>query len=368
MLSAAAALSSASAAAPAPATAAATPPNIVFLLSDDVGFNDYSLHGSPQIPTPNFDAIGARGIILDRLYVQPVCSPTRASFMTGRHVIHTGIYDPFAHGEDNEHLNLNFTLLPRYLSTCCGYTPRMVGKWHLGANSLAATPTGRGFASHFGFAVGEEDHVDHSVCCANKTKSVYDFTDDLEPAVAFNGTDSTTAFAARAVELLRAQAALGPAAPPLFLYVAFQDTHVPLEASPELIARCMANNATGGDEKRATICGMALLLDEAIGNITAALAETGLDKNTIVIAHSDNGGPVEGGFFNNNFPLRGGKASLWQVRARGRAGEGAVATRPPSPPTAPPLLPHPRVASGPRASWRGRACPRAAPTSRRTCT
>ena len=70
---------------------------------------------------------------------------------------------------------------------------------------------------------------------------------------------------------------------------------------------------------------MALLLDEAIGNITAALAETGLDKNTIVIAHSDNGGPVEGGFFNNNFPLRGGKASLWQVRARGRAGEGAAA-------------------------------------------
>jgi arylsulfatase I/J len=173
--------------------------------------------------------------------------------------------------------------------------------------------------------VGEEDHVDHSVCCAANKTNVYDFTDDLEPAVAFNGTDSTTAFAARAVALLRAQAALGADAPPLFLYVAFQDTHVPLEAPPELIARCMANNATGGDTSRATICGMALLLDEAIGNITAVLAETGLDKNTILIAHSDNGGPVEGGFFNNNFPLRGGKASLWQggVRSAGvMAGPG----------------------------------------------
>lgn len=313
----------------AAAGAVAKPPNILYLLADDVGWNDYSLH-SAQIPTPNFDAIGARGVVLENFYVQPSCSPTRASLMTGRHAIHTGIYDPLTHGENNEHLDLSFTLLPRYLNACCNYTSHMVGKWHLGANTMNATPVGRGFASHLGMMSGAESHVSHTVeTYAADPISVYDFRDDLVAALEWNGTDSTTAFAARAVSILEAHAAKGPDAPPLFLYVAFQDTHVPMEAPPEYIARC--KDATGGNANRAIICGMALLLDEAIGNITAALTESGLAANTLVIAHSDNGGPVSFeptgpmGFANNNFPLRGGKGTLFQggVRSAGvMAGPG----------------------------------------------
>ncbi len=72
--------------------AAATPPNIVFIVADDLGFNDISFHGSAQIPTPNIDAIFQAGVSLTSYFAQPVCSPTRASIMSARHVIHTGIY------------------------------------------------------------------------------------------------------------------------------------------------------------------------------------------------------------------------------------------------------------------------------------
>jgi len=111
-----------------PAAAAAPPPNIVFIMCDDLGFNDISLHGSAQIPTPNIDAIAASGTHLARYYAQPVCSPTRASLMTGRHVIHTGIYMPFNHGITNDHLDTRFTLLPQYLKKAANYTAHMVGK------------------------------------------------------------------------------------------------------------------------------------------------------------------------------------------------------------------------------------------------
>lgn len=103
-----------SAAVSAPASAAHKKPNIVMIVSDDLGFNDVSFHGSPQVPTPNIDAISAEGVTLMDYHVQPVCSPTRATIMSGRHVIHTGIYMPFQQGTALR-LHLNYTLLPAYL-------------------------------------------------------------------------------------------------------------------------------------------------------------------------------------------------------------------------------------------------------------
>ena len=78
------------------APAYAAPPHIVFIIADDLGFNDISLHGSPQIPTPNIDALAADGVTLMNYHGQPVCSPSRGSILSGRHAIHTGIYMPFS--------------------------------------------------------------------------------------------------------------------------------------------------------------------------------------------------------------------------------------------------------------------------------
>lgn len=286
------------------------PPNVVFIVADDLGFNDISFHGSEQVATPNIDAIASRGVSLMRYYAQPVCSPTRASILSGRHVIHTGIYMPFDHGVTNEHLNLSYSLLPRYLSNCCNYSTRAVGKWHIGANTVGATPCGRGFDSHFGYWSGAEDYINHTV------GNVFDFVNDLTPDVNADGDYSTSLFAARAVEIIETQAAAGPSAPPMFLYLAFQNIHWPLEAPDSYLRRYA--NATDGVWQRQYVLAMIAFLDDAVGNVTNALSTTGLDRNTVLVFVSDNGGPtnLNEGTWSCNFPLRGGKNTLWEGGTR----------------------------------------------------
>ncbi len=105
---------------------AARPPHIVFIVADDLGFNDVSVHGSSQIPTPAIDALARSGVLLGNYHVQPVCSPSRSTFLSGRHVIHTGVYMPWE-SNTNDHLNLSYSLLPTFLHTCCNYTTVQIG-------------------------------------------------------------------------------------------------------------------------------------------------------------------------------------------------------------------------------------------------
>ena len=99
--------------------------SIVLILLDDLGFNDVHFHGSTQIPTPAMDEIAHSGVILNHFHAQPVCTPSRASLMSGRHAIHHGIYMPFGQGT-NLHLNLSYTLLPAGLKKL-GYETHAVG-------------------------------------------------------------------------------------------------------------------------------------------------------------------------------------------------------------------------------------------------
>lgn len=285
-------------------------PHIVFIVSDDLGWNDVSFHGSPQIPTPNIDAIAKQGIVLMNYHVQPVCSPSRATFMSGRHVIHTGIYMPFSQATSLR-LNLTYTLLPKYLARCCNYSTHMVGKWHLGQNVMASIPTGRGFETYLGYYSGAEDYINHI------TKKAYDFNDDsvengTRPAVEYNNTYSTPVFTQRAVEIIEK---FSPSSPkPLFLYLPYQNIHWPLECPQAYIDKFK----DVPDQKRRTVCGMTSILDEGVGNVTAALKRMGIFDNTLIIFSSDNGGPTHGneGTQSNNFPLRGGKNSLWEGGTR----------------------------------------------------
>ena len=92
-------------------------PHILLVVADDLGWNDVSWHGSQQVPTPNLDALAASGVTLNNYYVQPVCSPTRSCLLTGRHVIHSGIYDPDCSPGTTFSVPLNFSMLPKHLST-----------------------------------------------------------------------------------------------------------------------------------------------------------------------------------------------------------------------------------------------------------
>ena len=244
--------------------------SIIFMVADDLGFNDVSFHGSAQIPTPALDELAATGLVLDNYHAMPVCSPTRASLLSGRHAIHHGIYMPFSQGSALR-LNLSYTLLPRYLQRL-GYATHAVGKWHLGQNELAALPTGRGFDTHYGYWAGAEDYV---TCAAHNTlppltascsllpplqpathnheqvthvtDGAYDLADGTRTCFAGNGTYSTYLFARRAVQIIEeAAAALAPV--PFFLYLAFQNVHWPLEAPQPYLDRFA--NTTGGEARR----------------------------------------------------------------------------------------------------------------------
>eukprot|EP00937_MAST-01D_sp_MAST-1D-sp2_P002025 g2025.t1 len=289
------------------ASASAGKPNIVFIVSDDLGFNDVGFHGSTQIPTPHIDAIASEGVILDDYHVQPVCSPTRSTIMSGRHVIHTGIYMPFSQGTALR-LHLNYTLIPGYLKKL-GYATHMVGKWHLGQNELAALPTGRGFDSYFGYWSGAEDYYSH------ECKGAYDLADGVRTAWEYNQTYSTYAWNQKAVEVIRGS----DAATPFFLYLAYQNVHWPLEAPQEYLDRFA--HSTGGNSERQAVCAMVAIMDESIGNVTQALKDKGIYDDTLLIFSTDNGGPANGneGTQSNNWPLRGGKNTIWEGGTRGTA-------------------------------------------------
>lgn len=260
---------------------AAKPPHIVFIVADDLGFNDISLHGSPQIPTPNIDALALDGgVDLLNYHAQPVCSPSRSEFMSGRHVITTGIYYPFGQGTP-EHLRTDVTLLPEYLKKCCNYSTAMVGKYHLGQGSLSQLPTSRGFDSYLGYLTGAEDHVTH------ETTGAYDFTEGVRPAIQYRGNWSTQIFADKASEIIRN---FDKESSSLFLYLAFQDVHWPLQAPPEYFSEFngKVGNVTGSLERQ-WVCAMASFLDTGIGQVVQSLKDANMYDDTLLIFVSDNG-------------------------------------------------------------------------------
>ncbi|GBO02704.1 Arylsulfatase B, partial [Araneus ventricosus] len=135
-------------------------PHIVFMIVDDLGWNDVSFHGSKQIPTPNIDAIARDGIILNNYYVAPTCSPSRGSLMTGKYPLRLGFQHEVIVANSPWGLPLEEKILPQYMKSL-NYVTRGVGKWHLGFFKEDYLPMKRGFDSFFGYWNGVEDYFTH---------------------------------------------------------------------------------------------------------------------------------------------------------------------------------------------------------------
>ncbi|XP_029674615.1 arylsulfatase B [Formica exsecta] len=288
-------------------------PHIIFILADDLGWNDVGFHGSGQIPTPNIDALAYSGLLLDRYYVTPICTPSRSALMTGKYPIHTGMQHGVLKGAEPRGLPLHEKILPEYLREL-GYSTHIVGKWHLGFYKKEYTPTYRGFDTHTGYWTGHHDYYDHTA-----VENPYwglDIRRGMEPAWDLHGEYSTDIFTKEAVRLIDNH----NSSRPMFLYLAHAAVHSgnpynPLPAPDEEVAKF--KNIF--DYNRRRFAAMLSKLDQSVGQVVEALHKNGMLRDSIIVFSSDNGGPAAGFNLNaaSNWPLRGVKNTLWEGGVRG---------------------------------------------------
>ncbi|ELT97571.1 hypothetical protein CAPTEDRAFT_178894 [Capitella teleta] len=292
-----------------PVLGASKQPNILFILADDYGYHDVGYHGS-AIRTPNIDRLAFEGVRLENYYVQPICTPTRSQLLSGRYQIHTGLQHSIIWAAQPN-------ALPKELPTLAdklreeGYANHIVGKWHLGFYKEEYVPTNRGFDSFYGYLTGSEFYYNKTYCLAQINRSDVCGLDFRENDRSINESEySTHLYAERTKQLVADHTSAHPDQP-LFLYLALQSVHGPLEVP----AQYRTPYKHIKDENRQIYAGMVSCMDEAVKNVTDAFKKYGLWDNTILVFSTDNGGQVaEGG---NNWPLRGWKGSLWDGGMRG---------------------------------------------------
>lgn len=287
------------------AAGADRPPNIVFILADDLGWADTSFSGSRYYETPHLDALAASGMRFTSFYASPNCAPTRASLLSGQYAPRTGIYTVGSlERGDNAARRLipppNRTHLPPGLPTVAsilrdaGYLTGFLGKWHLGEAS-------EHHPSQFGFV---------ETLVANGPHQNFK-TDPHDPRA--EGAYLADYLTDRAIEFVERHQNR-----PFFLYLAHLAVHSPYQARPEWIER-FARKPPAGAHRDAVYAAMIASLDESVGRLLARLDQLDLSRRTVVIFASDNGGV--GGYPDadaagrrigptDNAPLRGGKGML----------------------------------------------------------
>ncbi|XP_058788987.1 arylsulfatase B-like isoform X2 [Phymastichus coffea] len=303
-----------------PAPSPPSPPHIVMIIADDMGWNDVSFHGSDQIPTPNIDALAYNGVILNSHYTGALCSPSRAALLTGKLPVRTGMQHLVILEAEPRGLPLAEKLLPQYLREA-GYATHAVGKWHQGFHRREYTPLFRGFDSHFGYWNGLQDYYTHDVDSSVPGEGFrgFDMRRNMSVARDTRGKYSTDLFTEEAVRLIERHPRDGP---PMFLYLAHLAPHSgndaePLQAPDDEVARL----AHVADPERRLYAAMVSRLDRSVGEVVRALRRSRMLDNSIVVFMSDNGASTQGIHYNrgSNYPLRGIKASGWEGAVRNAA-------------------------------------------------
>ncbi len=275
-------------------------PNLLVILTDDQGRGDYSAFGTSDLRTPGIDRIFCEGMEFVNFRANsPVCSPTRASLLTGLYPDRAGVPGVVrTHAADSwGYLRPDVKLLPRVLKQA-GYHTTLIGKWHLGLKT-PNTPNERGFDYFHGFLGDMMDdywtHQRHGINYMRRNGRV------IQPE-----GHATDIFTDWACEYLETRA---KSRQPFFLILAYNAPHDPIQPPPDWVEQ-VKNRQPGITDRRAKLVALIEHLDAGISRVLATLDRTGLSDRTLVVFTSDNGGVV--GYQANNGRWRSGKQHVYE--------------------------------------------------------
>jgi arylsulfatase A-like enzyme len=288
-------------------------PNLIVIMTDDMGYADVGFNGCKDIPTPNIDSIAYNGAHIVNGYVSfPVCGPSRAGFITGRYQDRFGFttnptIDPT---NDIAGLPLDEKTIAEVLHEE-GYKSAIVGKWHLGTHPNFH-PLHRGFDYFYGFLSGGHNYFMNQLTIENlenvKSKWAWYRTKLRENHKTLEFEDYKTDYltdelSEAALRFIDKQAENDQA---FFLFLSYNAPHTPMHATQKYLSRFTDIQ----DKKRKTYAAMVSAVDDGVGNVLRTLKDNGIEENTLIVFLSDNGGAHNNA--SQNTPLRGIKGSVYE--------------------------------------------------------
>lgn len=255
-------------------------PNVIIIMTDDQGFGDFGVTGNDIIETPAINSFAAESVSFDRFYVSPVCAPTRASLLTGRYYLRTGVTGVTGGEETMNHKEVTIAEILK----ANGYTTGCFGKWHNGAN-FPYDPVGQGFDEFWGFNGGIiRNYFDTRIRHNSETVEAEGYLTDFL-------TDKAMDF----IEVNKNK--------PFFCYIPYNVPHTPIQVHDELFQKYLKK---GVNEYDAGIYAMCESVDQNVERLLNKVSELNLDKNTIILFLTDNG--PNGDRFNGG--MKGKKAQV----------------------------------------------------------
>jgi len=279
------------------------PPNIIFILADDLGYGDVGFQGQTKIQTPNIDRMAQQGLVFTQFYAgTSVCAPSRASLLTGLHTGHTAVRGNRGFKPEGQFPLPDSSLTIATVLQQQGYTTGIFGKWGLGYPGSTGTPLKKGFTNFFGYNCQSLAHNYYPDHLWNNDEKV-GLTDS---------TYSADLIHQHALQFLRQQKTK-----PFFLFLTYTLPHAQLQGPHDSIYQhYLAQFQEAGPHPHANFATMVTRLDHYVGEILQQVHEQGLSDNTLILFTSDNGPHREDGgdpdFFNSSGGLRGIKRDLYE--------------------------------------------------------
>ncbi len=293
-------------------SAAASRPNLIVIMIDDMGYEGVSCFGNPYFKTPEIDRLAKEGMRLTDFHSSgAVCSPTRAGLLTGRYQQRAGIeavIHPYAdHPEHRKGLQLSETTFAESLKAA-GYATGMIGKWHQGypVNSDDYHPQNHGFDEFVGYHSGNIDYVSHV-----GDHNVHDWWHGRRETR--EEGYSSHLINRHMLDFVKRRAKEDR---PFCLYVAHEAIHNPVQVPGDPVRRTTEKwdrwkwREVSKEERIAKYKGMTMPIDEGVGTLRQALLDLGIEKDTFVLLFSDNG--PAGDFPSGSPNLRGGKGTVYE--------------------------------------------------------